>query len=148
MVLPHPRLERFEVERLRLTALEAFIDRLLQSFDRLRALLVAADKMADIIAGIAEAAILQACFNPGLHRIGKRNIHRCHSNPPSWTKPIIECQMLSKKMTKIAILPAPMSFARAPHCGGLREMHHTGNLVRKMKVRRELLLARPSRRVS
>lgn len=78
MLLPHVCLERLEVERFGRAALHALVYRVLHSLNRLRSLLVALDKVAHIVAGVAEAAILQARLNPSLHLIGKRNVHGCH----------------------------------------------------------------------
>jgi hypothetical protein len=59
-------------------ALHTLVDRLLQRRDRLRALLITTNEVAHIIARVAEAAVLQSRFDPGRHRSGKGNVHRCH----------------------------------------------------------------------
>src|SRR6056297_1062847 len=74
--LPHPGLERRFVELAGGAAFDAGSDLWLDCRNRRLSLLVLADKVADIVARIAEAAVPGTAFDPVFHRVGKGNIHR------------------------------------------------------------------------
>src|SRR6056297_3418874 len=78
IVLPHARLEGGAVEGLPVAACKTGGDLCLEGFDRGLALLVLADQVTDIVARIAEAAVMGSALDPILHRVGKRYIHRGH----------------------------------------------------------------------
>src|SRR6056297_1618704 len=74
----HPRLEGGRVEGSRRPTLQPLGDGRLKLRHGAGALLVAPDQMADVVAGVAEAAVAGALLDPSLHRIGERDVHRGH----------------------------------------------------------------------
>src|SRR6056297_1588223 len=78
MTLPHAGLQGRAVERARLATLDAGRDLCLESCNCSLALLVLADQVADIVARIAEATVMGAAFDPVLHWVRQRYIHRGH----------------------------------------------------------------------
>lgn len=59
-------------------ARSALVDLKLKTRDCLAALLVAADQVTNIVAGIAVRAFCDASLHPILHLGGQRNVHRGH----------------------------------------------------------------------
>src|SRR6056297_3904143 len=76
--LRHARLQGGTVEGLRFTACETGGDLFLEGGNRGLAFLVLADQVTDIIARVAEAAVMGSALDPVLHRVGQRYIHRGH----------------------------------------------------------------------
>src|SRR5579872_7222130 len=74
-----PCVFNYLIERsIALPARLAFIDERLDFRERPGALLVAADQVADVVAGIGIPASFGLGFHPLLHLVRKRNVHRSH----------------------------------------------------------------------
>src|SRR5688572_22138053 len=83
MLLPHVRLERLKVEVLGGPALQPLSDKSLYGGDLGGALLVTADEVAHIVAGVAVAPAPALLLDPLLHRIGQRYVHGSHGSTSS-----------------------------------------------------------------
>lgn len=74
------------------TTLDAFVDQVLQVGNLRLPLLVAANELAHLVAGVPESPAFALAFDPSLHLFGKRDVHSSHVDHLDSVDVTIECQ--------------------------------------------------------